>query len=378
MKTVILIALLLAVAAPWVKAVTAWQRPKDATLSDLLERVRAKYHLPALAGAIVTKDGVVDMAAVGVRKSGATVPVTTNDLWHLGSDTKAMTALLAGTFVAEGKLAWSDKVISFFPEIADKVPAANRDITIAQVLSHQAGLEANLPMWQAVLLAGPIIDQRRAAAEAALLAPTTAPGAFHYSNCDYVVIGAILEKLGGKSWEDLMRVRIFTPLHMNSAGFGGTGTVGQIDQPWPHRADGSPAPSNGPAMDNLPYMAPAGAVHCSMTDWGKFLADQMRGGSGKSALLPASIYTAMQTPATNSDYGFGWIIVPRKWAGGKMLSHAGSNTMNYAACWLGPASGYGVLVCSNQGGDALDQAANEVAEGMLALYAIRPHLVLKR
>jgi CubicO group peptidase (beta-lactamase class C family) len=368
MKTAILLALLLA-AGPWLQRVMAEQKYKGATLSDLLERVRAKYHLPALAGAIVTDDGVVDMAAVGVRKAGTNVAVMTGDLWHLGSDTKAMTALLAGTFVAQGKLSWNDKVVSFFPEIADKIPAANRDITIAQVLSHRAGLEGNLPRWQAVLLAGPITDQRRAAAEAALQSPAYAPGAFHYSNCDYVVIGAILEKLGGKSWEDLMRERIFQPLHMDSAGFGGTGTVGQIDQPWPHRADGSPVPSNGPLTDNLPYMAPAGAVHCTMADWGKFLADQMRGGSGKQALLPAAIYTAMQTPALNSDYGFGWMIVPRPWAGGKMLSHAGSNTMNFAACWLGPARGYGVLVCSNQGGDALGQATNEAQEAMLRWYA---------
>jgi CubicO group peptidase (beta-lactamase class C family) len=368
MKTAILLALLLA-AGPWLQRVMAEQKYKGATLSDLLERVRAKYHLPALAGAIVTDDGVVDMAAVGVRKAGTNVAVTTGDLWHLGSDTKAMTALLAGTFVAQGKLSWNDKVVSFFPKIADKIPAANRDITIAQVLSHRAGLEANLPRWQAVLLAGPITDQRRAAAEAALQSPAYAPSAFHYSNCDYVVIGAILEKLGGKSWEDLMRERIFQPLHMDSAGFGGTGTVGQIDQPWPHRADGSPVPSNGPLTDNLPYMAPAGAVHCTMADWGKFLADQMRGGSGKQALLPAAIYTAMQTPALNSDYGFGWMIVPRPWAGGKMLSHAGSNTMNFAACWLGPARGYGVLVCSNQGGDALGQATNEAQEAMLRWYA---------
>jgi CubicO group peptidase (beta-lactamase class C family) len=341
----------------------------DPRLVAILEPIRVKYHLPALAAAIVTEDGAIDMAATGVRKAGATVPVTVDDVWHLGSDTKAMTTLLAGTFVAEGKVAWSDKVVSFFPEITDKVPVANRDITISQVLSHQAGLEANLPMWQALLLAGPIMDQRHAVAEAVLQSPAYPPGAFHYSNCDYIVIGAILEKLGGKSWEDLMRQRVFAPLHMDSAGFGGTGTVGQIDQPWPHFANGTPAPSNGPATDNLPYMGPAGSVHCSMADWAKFLADQMRGGTGKPALLPETIYTAMQTPAPGSTYGFGWIVVPRSWAGGAMLSHAGSNTMNYAACWLGPKRGYGVIVCSNQGGESLAPATNEVAEAMLKLYA---------
>ena len=370
MKRLTLLPGMLAVAA-LCPASSPGQTRSDPALAAILEPIRVKYHLPALAAAIVTDDGAVDMAATGVRKVATTVPVTVEDLWHLGSDTKAMTALLAGTFVAEKKLAWDDKVISFFPEIAGEVSPAMKNVTVAQVLSHQAGLEANLPMWRAWFLHGPITDQRRLAAELILQTPDYDPGAFHYSNGDYVVIGAILEKLGGKSWEDLMRKRVFAPLHMDSAGFGGTGTVGQIDQPWPHFADGTPAPSNGPATDNLPYMGPAGSVHVSMADWAKFLADQMRGGAGKPALLPAAIYQAMQTPASGSTYGFGWIIVPRAWAGGMMLSHAGSNTINYAACWLGPARGYGVLVCSNQGGEALAKATNEAAGAMLRLYAAR-------
>ncbi len=341
----------------------------DPRLVAILEPIRVKYHLPALAAAIVTLDGAVDLAATGVRKAGTAIPVTTDDLWHLGSDTKAMTALLAGTFVVEKKLNWDDKVLSFFPEIAASVPAAMRDVTVAQMLRHQAGLEANPSVWERLLLEIPGDGRRLAAAEWFLKYPAFPPGEFHYSNGDYIVLGAILEKLGGKTWEELMRERVFAPLQMDSAGFGGTGTVGQIDQPWPHLADGVPAVSNGPAMDNPAYMGPAGSVHCSMADWGKFLADQMRGGSGKRALLPPSIYAAMQTPPPGSDYAFGWRVVPRGWAHGNMLSHAGSNTINYAACWLGPAVGYGVIVCSNEGGEALGKATNEAAEALLKYYA---------
>jgi CubicO group peptidase (beta-lactamase class C family) len=307
-----------------------------------------------------------------VRKAGTDIPVTVNDLWHLGSDTKAMTATLAGTFVAEKKFSWGDKVISFFPEIADKIPSAIKDITIAQVLSHQAGLSENLSLWNRYFLAGSPSQQRLKAAELILESPSYAPGAFHYANNDYILIGAILEKISGQSWEDLMWKRVFAPLHMDSAGFGGTGTVGKIDQPWPHFANGDPAPSNGSETDNPAYMGPAGSVHCSMADWARFLADQLRGGSGRAALLPPAIYTAMQTPAANSDYGFGWIIVQRQWAGGNMLSHAGSNTMNYAACWLGPARGFGVLVCSNQAGDSLATACNDAAEAMFSFYSKNP------
>jgi CubicO group peptidase (beta-lactamase class C family) len=350
------------IAAKWIGGFFDPAADPNITLAELLAPIRARYNLPALAATIVTTDGALDLAATGVRKAGTSVLATTEDLWHLGSCAKAMTALLAGTFVAEGKLAWDDKVVAFFPEMVEQLPAPMREVTIAQLLSHHAGLTENYPRELAGRLAGPIIAQRRTVAEWMLTSPAQAPGRHRYSNGGYVVVGAILEKLGGASWEELMRARVFAPLGMESAGFGGTGTAGEIDQPWPHLADGTPTPSNGPAMDNLPYMGPAGTMHCSMADWAKFLADQMRGGSGQAALLPASIYAAMQTPAGKSNYGFGWIIVSRRWARGKMLSHAGTNTMNYAASWLGPRCGYGVLVCCNQGGGKLGRMANEVAE----------------
>jgi CubicO group peptidase (beta-lactamase class C family) len=337
------------------------------SLASVLEPIRAKYQIPALAGAIFTTDGVVEMAAVGVRKSGATVPVTSDDLWHLGSDTKAMTATLAGTFVAAKKLSWDAKVVSFFPEIADRVPAVMKSVTLGQVLAHQAGLVENLD-WNALSKRGSMTERRLAAAQAALTAPAYAPGTFRYSNTDYVVVGAILEKISGKSWEDLMRERLFAPLGMGSAGFGGTGTVGQIDQPWPHLESGVPMPINGPSVDNPEVMGPAGTVHCPMKDWAKFLVDQLRGGTGEEALLPNEIYQAMQTAAPPSNYAYGWGVTSRPWAGGKAVTHAGSNTMNFAVCWLAPARKFGVLVCCNRGGDIAGKACDAAASALIQRY----------
>jgi CubicO group peptidase (beta-lactamase class C family) len=338
-----------------------------APLSAVLEPIRARYHLPALAGAIFTPDGLVEMAAVGVRKAGTTIPVTADDLWHLGSDTKAMTATLAGTFVAEGKLSWDDKVASFFPEIAGQISPAMKNVTLKQVLIHQAGFRENLD-WTALSKKGSLAEQRLAVAHMALTGPAYPPGAFHYANTGYVLVGAILEKIGGMPWEDLIRERLFEPLGMTSAGFGGTGTVGQIDQPWPHMETGLPALSNGPLTDNPAITGPAGSVHCTMTDWAKFLVDQLRGGSGLHALLPNEIYQAIQTAPAGSELGYGWGVVNRPWAGGKALSHAGSNTMNYCVCWLAPAKKFGILVCSNQGGAQMQQAGDDAASALIRRY----------
>jgi len=339
------------------------------TLGPVLAPICAKYKLPALAGAIFTTDGLVEIGTVGVRKKGDPILATVNDLWHLGSDTKAMTATLAGTYVAEKKLSWDDKVISFFPDIVGKASEAMRHITLGQVMAHQAGLRENLDWW-ALSKNGSPAEQRLAAAEVALTAPAYKPGTYHYANTDYVVVGAILEKIGGKPWEDLIRERLFQPLGMDSVGFGGLGTPGKIDQPWPHKADGTPMPGNGPDVDNPEILGPAGTVHCTMHDWSKFLVDQLRGGTGMKALLPNEIYQAMQSnpPASGDGYGYGWGVCTRSWAGGKAFEHAGSNGMNYCVCWLAPGKKFGVLVCANQGGDTVIKACDDAASALIQCY----------
>lgn len=344
------------------------------SLASALESIRAKAKLPALAGAIFTTAGLVEEVAVGVRKKGVAIPVTTEDKWHLGSDTKTMTATVVGTFVNEGTLSWDSKVISFFPEIAGKVPPSMRNVTLGQVLSHEAGLKDNLE-WYDLSSKGTLQQQRLSAAEEALAAPAYEPGAYHYSNADYVTAAAILEKVSGKSWEELIGEKLFKPLQMESAGFERAAANGQLDQPWPHFENGDPMPESGHRVGKVEVLgegelpkilAPAGLVHCSMADWAKFLSDQLRGAVGLPALLPASVYQAMQTPEPNSIYGYGWGIAERPL--GKMLNHNGSDGMNYVECCLFPDRKFGVIVCSNQGGAAAAQACDEAASVLVLRY----------
>ena len=87
------------------------------SLDTLLERYLPTYGLPAL-GAAVVKDGkIVAAGAVGTRKAGEKIPVTPRDRFHLGSDTKAITALLAAMLVEEGKLRWTSTVAEVWGEV---------------------------------------------------------------------------------------------------------------------------------------------------------------------------------------------------------------------------------------------------------------------
>jgi CubicO group peptidase (beta-lactamase class C family) len=339
----------------------------DEAVTSALKPIREKNDVPGIAAAVVTSAGIQFVGAVGVRKRGTDIPVTLDDLWHLGSDTKAMTSTLIARLVERGQLKWDTTMAEVFPDIAPQMNVDFQKVTLLQLLSHRAGLPPNLKL--ASYIGDDVIPLRlRAVREELAKNPQSAPGkTFKYSNLGYIIAGAVVEKVTGKPWEQLMRSEIFEPLQMKSVGFGGTGTPGKIDQPWPHTANGQPTSENGPDMDNLPVMGPAGRVHCSIQDWAKFIQDQLRGARGESALLKPDAYQKLHTPPFDGDYALGWKVAERSWGGGKVLNHAGDNTMNFANVWIAPKRDFAIIACVNQSGDKAFTATDEAIVALMKL-----------
>lgn len=339
----------------------------DPQVAALLEPMRVKHHLPALGGAIVTSQGLQALGVTGVRKTGAAVAATADDLWHLGSDTKAMTAVVIAKLVEQSKLTWDTTIEAVLPKPVANARPAFGGITLLQLLSHRAGLVANLDWPKLARTPGEPRAQRLAALQTAASTPLSSPPGtkYEYSNLGYVIAATMAETVADRAWEDMIRDVVFKPLGMASVGFGGTGTPGQIDQPWPHQANGQPMPANGPAVDNPPIIGPAGTVHCSLSDWGKFVADQLRGLQGRGALLSSESYKFLHTAPFGGNYSAGWLVVDRPWGGGTVYSHAGSNTMNYAVVWMAPLKDFAVLVVTNQGGPQAETGADEAASALI-------------
>lgn len=329
----------------------------DPGIKLLLKRILAKHNLPALSAAIVTSEGMKKAAVAGVRKSHTNVEATINDLWHLGSDTKAMTASLMAMLVEEGKLQWTDTLASVMPEIRELKTSRLGKVMVKQLLHHSAGLKKNAVDWWAFAKKGDSVKEQRLAVLREAARTPLSKDQFLYSNVGYVLAGCVIEQLSGMDWEQMMRERLFKRLNMTSAGFGGVGTPGKIDQPWPHEANGTPMPQNGPLTDNAQVMGPAATVHASLNDWAMFITDHLKGARGEPALLKTESYKALHTPEP-LNYAKGWSIVPRPWASGTVLTHTGDNTMNHCTVWIAPAKGFAILVCTNR--SAQEKAVDEV------------------
>jgi CubicO group peptidase (beta-lactamase class C family) len=365
MKPVLAIALAMLCLVP-VAVQAADPPPKD--VSSLLAPIIQKYDIPGMAAAVVRDGEIVALGVAGVRTRGKPEPIAAADRFHIGSDTKAMTAMLCGILVDEGKLKWGQTLGETFPELKKSMNPQYQAVTLEQLLTHRGGALGELEkdelwgkLWQHK--GTPISARRLLLRGVTSKPPEAAPGTkFVYSNAGYSIAGQMAEKVTGKSWEDLMREKIFRPLGMTTAGFGAPGTRAKNDQPRGHKADGSPV-EPGPAADNPVAIGPAGIVHCSLGDWAKFAAANLP--SAKTKLVKPETLEKLHTPAPGEPkYAMGWIIADNQpWAAGPALTHAGSNTMWFAVAWLAPKKDFAVLVACNQ---ANDRACNDAVLALIA------------
>lgn len=330
-----------------------------------MEIIRKKYDLPALA-VVVIKDGTIcDRVAVGIRKSGDPTPVTTNDVFHIGSCTKSMTATLAGMLIDEGKLRWNTTIAGVFPELKGTMNPQYETVTVEQLLTHCGGVPADPPAaaWaQAWKQEGSPLEQRYQFIKSVLSLPPAAPPGTKmiYSNQGYAIVGAMLERITGTPWETLIIDRLFKPLHMDSAGFGPPGTIGKVDEPWGHVHK---LFMNIPIQaDNPPAIGPAGTVHCSLDDYARYAIFQME---DQPPLLKPDTFAKLHTPPRGGDYACGWVVARRGWAGGKALWHNGSNTFFYFAVWLAPQKKFAVITATNTGADNAFDACDDADSYMI-------------
>jgi len=318
---------------------------KSSKIKEALSELVAQTKIPGMVAAISSSKGILAIGSSGVRKIGEKERMTTQDLIHLGSCTKPMTAVLLGILVNEGKLSWESSLIEALPELKTSLHRHYHTVTIWELLTHRAGIVANAENWWTH---GEMeLTKRRLLIVQENLKKTSSikRGSYHYSNMGYLIASCMAEKISGLSWESLMQKRIFEPLGMSSAGFGPPGTIGKTDQPWGHS---KPKKKWQPRQfDNAEALGPAGRVHCTIADWAKFIAIQLP--SGKNVGLSSKTLDKLITPT--GTYAGGWIVTDRPWANGIALTHTGSNTMWYAVVWVAPKLDRSFLVVTNSRGE---------------------------
>lgn len=365
----------------------------DTSLDAYLEGIRARYALPALAAAVVRNGEIIASGAVGQRAIGIDIPVTVDDRFHLGSDTKAMTATIAGTLVEEGRIGWKTTLGEVLGADIEGLDPALAAVTLEQLLSHSSGIPTDTPEMMAIYMNPVELEKNTPALRLDAItrwkdhAPKVPEGSpFQYANFGYLIAGAMLEKVAGKPWERLVDERIYAPLGLRSAGFGPQATFGRYDAAIGHALDddGEATPMLwGPAADVPPLLGPAGNAHMSVLDFARWAG--WNAGAGRRAphiVSPATLADIhrprVQTPPiphprpgtpAQGGYGFGWGTAMFDWAGEPLLTHNGSNSMNLAKVLVDTRLDLAVVVMTNYPGPKADSAASDVEQHLYEQFA---------
>jgi CubicO group peptidase (beta-lactamase class C family) len=332
-----------------------------------LERIRAKYKLPALAASLVLDGKVVAASAVGHRKLGNPTPVTRDDRFQIGSVSKPMTSTLIGALVEAHVLRFDDTMEKMFPELVKEMQPGYRKATIRNLISHTSGLPYTPSKSERD---GNIADVKEAIANRYLYVrnaihdkPLARPGTRNiYSGGHIIAIGYAEKKLK-KPYEELIQQYVFRKLGMTTAHKFTTATLpNKLDGPWPHIDKDGRIVAIPPRIDRGRSRLCVGAVCCSIVDLGKWAAAHLRGERGQSGLLKAAtfkqLHALIKPPGGQTTMSFARTGVD--WAKGDILWHNGCDGTCFAVVHIIPQENYATCMATNYGGKQADTACNEL------------------
>ena len=198
------------------------QAPDKAKLDQFFDRLAEKNK--AMGSLTIAKDGkILYTRAIGYSRINGTEkkPLTAANRFRIGSITKMFTAAMIFQLVEEGKLKLTDTLDKFFPQI----PNAQK-ITVAQILAHRSGIHDSIldPKLRPASKTDPITKEEMLALIAKGTPDFEPDAKLSYSNSGYTLLGLILEKLTGKSYQDALKKRITSKIGLKDT-YTATGNI---------------------------------------------------------------------------------------------------------------------------------------------------------
>ena len=347
-------------------------------LDGYIRKAMADWQIPGLALAVVHDDSVVLAKGYGVRTLGSSDRVDERTMFAIGSSSKAFTALGVAMLVDEGKVGWDDPATRHLPGFQLYDPYVTRELTVRDLLTHRSGLSRGDLVWYAQ-----DIPRDSILYHVRYLKPTWSLRAhFGYQNIMYLAAGQLTARLTGKSWDAVMRDRIFTPLGMKSSNTSVTQLEGLPNVATPHEeVDDTLRVIPWHNIDNI---APAGSINSNVVDMAQWVRFQLAGGkAGGKQLLSAAAFDETHKPQTIlplegpwklmmqeahfSSYGMGWLL--HDYAGRKVIQHGGNIDGMHALVALLPEERTGLVILTNMGGNFLTYA---LAYRVFDAYLKRP------
>ncbi|WP_426359176.1 serine hydrolase [Pseudocolwellia sp. HL-MZ19] len=195
---------------------SAHSSDKTVKVEQAITEAMQEFNIPGVAVAIVEDDHLVFSQGFGLKEYGKLEKVTSDTLFGIASNTKAMTVVLLAQLVDQYKISWQTKVVDILPEFQLYNAFVTNEFTLIDLLSHRSGLgygAGDLMIWPARSYTEKYIFNGLKHLPQASGFRTE----FAYNNLMYIIAGKIIEKITHKPWSQNLQERLFTPLGMNNS-----------------------------------------------------------------------------------------------------------------------------------------------------------------
>ncbi len=339
----------------------------DTNLYDLIERGLESSQAPAIAAALFTGETVLEQYVVGKRRQNRKEPVTADDLFHLGSNVKAMIATMAARLVQKGDFSFEQPLKELFED--EVLHPGFASVTFEQLLQHSAGLYPFTDPEEAVFreladLDMPPIQARRELTRRLLTrAPSYPPGTEqNYSNAGYAVAASLLETRLGTSWKALLDRYVFDPLCIR--GVVGLPSEYNSEQPQGHEeVQGSLQPDSEPELVPLAF-SPAGDLSMTLGNYTTFLQSHLLALKGQSQTLSKAMARKLHGLDGEEPMGWGKAALDLT----PVSAHLGSAGSFFALTALCTERDIGVTLLTNACTEEIEEVCSDVSREVLTSF----------
>ncbi len=274
-------------------------------------------NVPAVAIAVVANGEVKSMRVWGVKKIGSNEKVTPDSIFRLASVSKTLASTAAAILVNQGKIRWDTSVLSLLPGVKFKNNQYGQLLTLKHILAQSTGLPKHA--------ASSSIEADKSYGEAVKGLRSSrflcAPGrCYAYQNVTFSLVGDMMEKKSGETFEQFVKHYLFDPLEMKSASYGLGGYLATPNRTAPHiRRRKSWVMAD--VTENYYRIAPAAGANASIADMSQFLLAQL---GRRQEILPELVLNQLHARITentpvqnhyssrqgvyNTAYGLGWRV----------------------------------------------------------------------
>jgi CubicO group peptidase (beta-lactamase class C family) len=253
------------------------------------------WNAPGVGVGIVVDDKLVFAKGYGFRDYEKKLPFTSATMSPIASNTKLFTAIAAGMLVEEGKLTWNKPVRQSVPAIRFYNDQLNDAVTLRDMLSHRTGITRHDTIWYKSDFTRKELFEKLVYLEPQEPMRET----FLYNNLMFAAVGYLIELQSGKTWEQFVKERIFSPLEMKSTGYSVAGMLKlpEFGVGFTERRDSFEL-YKIPYYEDISGVAPCGAIVSNIEDMSHWLIALMNQGkyNGKQ-VLPAEVLKATLEPA---------------------------------------------------------------------------------